>query len=46
MGIFTAVAPAPARTVCEQMNVLVASRDALLARRALLDCPGAAIVKR
>ena len=45
MSIFTAVAPAPARTVCEQMNVLVASRDALLARRALLACPGAAIVR-
>lgn len=45
MGLFSAVVHTPASPVCEQMNVLVASRDALLARRALLACPGTAIVR-
>lgn len=45
MGFFSAVAHAPARPVWAQMHVVVASRDALLARRALLACPGATIVR-
>ena len=54
MGLFFAIAHAArlsqprGRAVCpayQQIKVVVPSRDAMLARRALLACPGAAIAR-